>query len=263
MFHFSGIWVRSLVLGIVLMIVMSIIFPAVSYALDGTINEDYAAGKKGEEVDKAQYVADTIWVLFTAFLVFFMQAGFAMVETGFTRAKNAVNILMKNLMDFSMGSVAFWALGFAIMFGNGNGFMGLKGWFINANTHVFNSLNWTSVPTLAAWMFQLVFAATAATIVSGAMAERTKFNCYLIYSVVISAFIYPVVGHWIWGGGWLGNLGMLDFAGSTVVHSTGGWLALTGAIILGPRLGKYDESGKPRPIPGHNLPLAALGVFIL
>ncbi len=263
MFHFSRIRVRSLVLGIALMLVMFIIFPAVSYALDGTINEDYAAGKKGEEVDKNQYVADTIWVLFTAFLVFFMQAGFAMVESGFTRAKNAVNILMKNLMDFSMGSVAFWALGFAIMFGNGNWFMGLKGWFVNANTHVFNSLNWTSVPTLSAWMFQLVFAATAATIVSGAMAERTKFNCYLVYSVVISAFIYPIVGHWIWGGGWLANLGMLDFAGSTVVHSTGGWLALTGAFILGPRLGKYDDNGKPRPIPGHNLPLAALGVFIL
>jgi len=263
MFHFSRIWVRSLVVGIALMVVMFTIFPAVSHALDGTINEDYASGKKGEEVDKTQYVADTIWVLFTAFLVFFMQAGFAMVESGFTRAKNAVNILMKNLMDFSMGSVAFWALGFAIMFGNGNGFMGLKGWFVNANTQAFNSLNWTSVPTLAAWMFQLVFAATAATIVSGAMAERTKFNCYLIYSVVITAIIYPIVGHWIWGGGWLAGLGMLDFAGSTVVHSTGGWLALTGAIILGPRLGKYDDDGKPRPIPGHNLPLAALGVFIL
>jgi Amt family ammonium transporter len=201
-----------------------------------------------------------------------MQAGFAMVEAGFTRAKNAVNILMKNLMDFSMGSIAYWAIGFAIMFGAGNAFMGTSGWFVPsesltegaaASTSVFSSLEWSSVPTYAAWLFQLVFAATAATIVSGAMAERTQFKSYLIYSIFITGIIYPVVGHWIWGGGWLADVGMSDFAGSTVVHSTGGWLALTGAIVLGPRLGKYDGDGKPRPIAGHNLPLAALGVFIL
>ncbi len=226
------------------------------------------------KVPAAKYSADTLWVLVAAFLVFFMQAGFAMVESGFTRAKNAVNILMKNLMDFSMGSIAYWAIGFAIMFGAGNAFMGTSGWFVPVlsaealdnndwTSHVFGSLDWSSVPTYAAWLFQLVFAATAATIVSGAMAERTQFKSYLIYSVFITGIIYPIVGHWVWGGGWLSDLGMSDFAGSTVVHSTGGWLALTGAIVLGPRLGKYDGEGKPRPIAGHNLPLAALGVFIL
>ena len=224
-------------------------------ALNGSVD--------GKEVSAAKYMADTVWVLLAAFLVFFMQAGFAMVESGFTRAKNAVNILMKNLMDFSIGSVAFWIVGFAIMFGNGNGFLGLSGWFVPAESKAFASLEWSSVPTHAAWLFQLVFAATAATIVSGAMAERTQFKSYLIYTIFITGFIYPVVGHWIWGGGWLSSLGMLDFAGSTVVHSTGGWLALAGAIVLGARVGKYDANGNPRPIPGHNLPLAALGVFIL
>ena len=225
------------------------------FALNGSI--------EGEKVSDAKYMADTLWVLVAAFLVFFMQAGFAMVESGFTRAKNAVNILMKNLMDFSMGSIAYWAIGFAIMFGAGNAFMGTSGWFVPAESTAFGSLEWSSVPTYAAWLFQLVFAATAATIVSGAMAERTQFKSYLIYSVFITGLIYPIVGHWIWGGGWLSDMGMSDFAGSTVVHSTGGWLALTGAIVLGPRAGKYDSEGNPRPIAGHNLPLAALGVFIL
>ena len=240
------------------------------FALNGLIDDEGTLKK----VEASKYMGDTLWVLVAAFLVFFMQAGFAMVESGFTRAKNAVNILMKNLMDFSMGSIAYWAIGFAIMFGAGNAFMGTSGWFVPsesltegaaASTSVFSSLEWSSVPTYAAWLFQLVFAATAATIVSGAMAERTQFKSYLIYSVFITGIIYPVVGHWIWGGGWLANFGagMLDFAGSTVVHSTGGWLALTGAIVLGPRIGKYDGEGKPRPIAGHNLPLAALGVFIL
>ena len=237
-------------------------------ALNGLMDDEGTLKK----VEDAKYMGDTLWVLVAAFLVFFMQAGFAMVESGFTRAKNAVNILMKNLMDFSMGSIAYWAIGFAIMFGAGNVFMGTSGWFVPsqtltegaaASTSVFSSLEWSSVPTYAAWLFQLVFAATAATIVSGAMAERTQFKSYLIYSVFITGLIYPIVGHWIWGGGWLSDMGMSDFAGSTVVHSTGGWLALTGAIVLGPRLGKYDSDGNPRPIAGHNLPLAALGVFIL
>ena len=239
-----------------------------AFALNGLIDDEGTLKK----VEDAKYMGDTLWVLVAAFLVFFMQAGFAMVESGFTRAKNAVNILMKNLMDFSMGSIAYWAIGFAIMFGAGNAFMGTSGWFVPsqtltegaaASTSIFSSLEWSSVPTYAAWLFQLVFAATAATIVSGAMAERTQFKSYLIYSIFITGIIYPVVGHWIWGGGWLQSMGMSDFAGSTVVHSTGGWLALTGAIVLGPRLGKYDSEGKPRPIAGHNLPLAALGVFIL
>ena len=241
------------IVGIVLVLTLCLGINA--FALDGFV--------EGEKIETSKYIADTIWVLVAAFLVFFMQAGFSMVEAGFTRAKNAVNILMKNLMDFSMGSIAYWAIGFAIMFGDGNRFMGLSGWFVSAETKGFSALEWSSVPTLSAWLFQLVFAATAATIVSGAMAERTKFRSYLIYSIFITGLIYPIVGHWIWGGGWLASLGMLDFAGSTVVHSTGGWLALTGAIVLGARTGKYDANGRPRPIPGHNLPLAALGVFIL
>ena len=253
---------------IITVFVLTCLLSLNAFALNGLIDDEGTLKK----VEDAKYMGDTLWVLVAAFLVFFMQAGFAMVESGFTRAKNAVNILMKNLMDFSMGSIAYWAIGFAIMFGAGNAFMGTSGWFVPsqtltegaaASTSIFSSLEWSSVPTYAAWLFQLVFAATAATIVSGAMAERTQFKSYLIYSIFITGIIYPVVGHWIWGGGWLADLGMSDFAGSTVVHSTGGWLALTGAIVLGPRLGKYDAEGNPRPIAGHNLPLAALGVFIL
>ncbi|MEJ5251137.1 MAG: ammonium transporter [Chthonomonadetes bacterium] len=226
-----------------------------------------------ETLTNHKMLLDTLWVMVAAFLVFWMQAGFAYVEGGLTRAKNTNNIMMKNLMDFCIGSVAFWAVGFALMFGDGNAFVGLKGWFLtgadnspatgDAYQGVYSALNWTGVPLFAKFMFQLVFAATAATIVSGAMAERTKFSTYLIYSFVVSAFIYPVVGHWVWGGGWLAKLGMWDFAGSTVVHSTGGWLALVGTIMLGPRIGKYSKEGKPLAIPGHSLPMAALGVFIL
>ena len=253
---------------IITVFVLTCLLSLNAFALNGLVDTD----GKLEKVETSKYMGDTLWVLVAAFLVFFMQAGFAMVESGFTRAKNAVNILMKNLMDFSMGSVAYWAIGFAIMFGAGNAFMGTSGWFVPSeslaegaatDTSVFSALEWSSVPTYAAWLFQLVFAATAATIVSGAMAERTQFKSYLIYSIFITGIIYPVVGHWVWGGGWLADVGMSDFAGSTVVHSTGGWLALTGAIVLGPRIGKYDGDGNPRPIAGHNLPLAALGVFIL
>lgn len=210
-----------------------------------------------------QVLLDTIWTLLTAVLVFFMQAGFAMVETGFTRAKNACNILMKNLMDFCFGTVAFWAVGFGVMFGVGNAFFGTSGFFLHDAGGTFASLAWTKVPLECKYFFQLVFAATAATIVSGAMAERTKFIAYIVYSIVISAVIYPVSGHWIWGGGWLAGLGMWDFAGSTVVHSVGGWIALTGAIMLGPRFGKYNPDRSSNAIPGHSLPLATLGVFIL
>jgi len=203
---------------------------------------------------------NTVWTLIAAFLVFFMQAGFAMVETGFTRAKNAANIMMKNLMDFSVGSIAYWLIGFGIMFGTSAwGLFGKDGFFLSSGDPSTGEGLWQ----FAFWMFQTVFAATAATIVSGAMAERTKFSAYLWYSVFITALIYPVVGHWIWGGGWLSAKGMIDFAGSTVVHSVGGWAALAGAILLGPRLGKYNKDGSSRAIPGHNIPLAALGVFIL
>jgi Amt family ammonium transporter len=206
---------------------------------------------------------DTVWILLAAVLVFFMQAGFAMVETGFTRAKNAVNIGMKNLMDYCVGTLAFWAVGFGFMFGADRfGLFGGSGFFLSGA----NPVTAEGLRTFAFWMFQVVFAATAATIVSGAMAERTRFVAYLIYSFVISLFIYPISGHWIWGGGWLANLGFMDFAGSTVVHSLGGWCALIGAALLGPRVGKYvrrDGQISVKAIQGHNLPLATLGVFIL
>ena len=203
---------------------------------------------------------NTIWVLLGAALVFFMQAGFAMVETGFTRAKNAGNIIMKNLMDFAIGTPIFWLLGFGLMFG-GAGL--LIGGFDPAIFGDYSSVLPDGVPLWAFVIFQTVFCATAATIVSGAMAERTKFISYCIYSAIISAVIYPISGHWIWGGGWLAQLGFHDFAGSTAVHMVGGVAAFVGAKILGPRIGKYGKDGKPRAIPGHSLTLGALGVFIL
>jgi len=197
---------------------------------------------------------DAIWLLLSGALVFFMQAGFAMVETGLTRAKNAGNIIMKNLMDFSAGAILYWAVGWGLMYGESfNGIIGTSDFFLASG----DTMN---------WFFQVVFAATAATIVSGAMAERTKFSSYIIYSVIVSGLIYPISGHWIWNGGWLSAMGFHDFAGSTVVHSVGGWAALMGAIILGPRIGKYvkvDGKVSVKAIMGHNMPLAALGVFIL
>ena len=216
-----------------------------------------------EAIKLVQTHADYVWTLVAACLVFFMQAGFAMVEAGFTRAKNAVNIMMKNLMDFSMGSLFYWAIGFGLMFGTSKtGFFGTTGFFLS--DFEVDGDPWV----LAFWMFQVVFAATAATIVSGAMAERTKFTGYLMYSAVLSALIYPIFGSWAWGSlfngsGWLEGLGFIDFAGSTVVHSVGGWAALAGAIVLGPRIGKFTKDGGVKPILGHNITLAGLGVFIL
>lgn len=203
---------------------------------------------------------NTIWVLLGAALVFFMQAGFAMVETGFTRAKNAGNIIMKNLMDFCIGTPIFWMVGFGIMFGAGSG---VFGWFDFFTRKDYSFILPNGVPFSAFLIFQTVFCATAATIVSGAMAERTKFVSYCIYSAAISLFVYPISGHWIWGGGWLSQLGFHDFAGSTAVHMVGGVAAIIGAKILGPRIGKYTKEGKSRAILGHSLTLGALGVFIL
>ena len=203
---------------------------------------------------------NTIWVLLGAALVFFMQAGFSMCEAGFTRAKNTGNILMKNLMDFCIGTPCFWLFGFGIMFGSGTA---LFGWIDPMIMKDYSSILPAGVPLWAYAIFQTVFCATSATIVSGAMAERTKFSAYCIYSACISLFIYPISGHWIWGGGWLAQLGFHDFAGSTAVHMVGGVCALIGAAILGPRIGKYDKDGKPKAILGHNLTAAALGVFIL
>jgi ammonium transporter, Amt family len=200
---------------------------------------------------------NTFWVLFAAFLVFFMQAGFGMVEAGFIRAKNTTNILTKNFLDFCMASLGYFLFGYALMFGKGNGFMGLSGWFMKGAESA------ADVPLFAFWLFQAAFCGAAATIVAGGMAERMKFQAYLIYSFLISALIYPIIGHWVWGGGWLAGLNFSDFAGSGVVHTTGGVAALIGTIMLKPRTGKYRTDGSVKMLAGHNIPLASLGVFIL
>ena len=230
-----------------------------------------------EEVSNADKIAElstglnTVWMLLAAMLVFFMQPGFALVEAGFTRSKNTANILMKNLVDFMVGSILFWFIGFGLMFGIGDVFGTPHLFDLDAMSNIIQN----GLPIAGFLIFQTVFCATSATIVSGAMAERTKFSMYLAYTIAISVLIYPVSGHWTWGGGWLSNADpdsfmmsvfgytFHDFAGSTVVHSVGGWIALVGAAILGPRLGKYGKDGKSKAIPGHNLTLACLGVFIL
>ncbi len=221
-----------------------------------------------------QVTLDTMWVLITAFLVFFMNAGFALVESGFARAKNTVNILSKNFIVFAVSSLGFLVLGWGIMFGDGNGFMGLSGLLMaggadnspavgDAYQGVYSAISWTGVPLFAKFFFQLVFCGTAATIVSGAVAERVRYKSFILFSFFLTMLIYPIVGHWIWGGGWLGSMGFQDFAGSTVVHSVGGWAALAGAFLLGPRFGKYETKDKINPIPGHNMSIATLGVFVL
>lgn len=203
---------------------------------------------------------DMMWTLIASFLIFLMQAGFTLVEVGFTRAKNAGNVVMKNMIDFSLGSIGFFLIGYGLMFGvSAFGLFGTSDFFLSHITYLGKVDNWK----FANLMFQVVFAATAATIVSGAMTERAKFIGYLFYSLLISTLIYPVVGHWIWGGGWLARKGMIDFSGSTVVHSVGGWVSLAGVLVLGPRLGRHNRDGSVNIIPGHNIPLVALGVFIL
>ncbi len=201
---------------------------------------------------------DTLWVLMAAFLVFFMQAGFGMVEAGFIRAKNACNILTKNFLDYCVASVMFFLVGYALMFGSGNGLAGWTGFGMSG------AENPSGVDLFAFWLFQAAFCGAAATIVAGGMAERMRFPAYLVYTAVISAVVYPIIGHWVWSGqGWLANLGFGDFAGSAVVHATGGWVALVGTAMLGPRIGKFGADGRPRALPGHSIPLAALGVFLL
>jgi len=207
---------------------------------------------------ETKFIVDTIWVLLAAFLVFFMNAGFALVESGLCRAKNTVNILAKNFIVFGLTVIGFWTIGYALMFGAGNRFVGADGFLLaGLDPRAFG------LPLYAFFFFQLCFAVTAATIVSGAVAERIKLQSFMLFAVVLTALIYPVVGHWVWGGGWLTEKGFADFAGSTVVHSVGGWAALLGAALLGPRLGKYTKSGKVRPIPGHNMSLVTLGGFVL
>jgi Amt family ammonium transporter len=221
---------------------------------------------KPEELKTA---LDTVWVLIAAFLVFFMNAGFGMLETGFCRQKNAVNVLSKNLIVFALSTIGYWAIGYGLMFGNGNPYLGTSGFFLNGTPETSFSTLAPAIPLEAHFLFQLVFAGTAATIVSGAVAERIKFVSFLIFSLVLTGILYPVTGHWIWAissdagaGGWLNDMGFLDFAGSTVVHSVGGWAALTGALMLGPRLGRYSPSGATA-MPGHNMSIATLGCLIL
>lgn len=238
-----------------------------------------------ENSSSMRIAIDTIWVLVTAMLVFWMNAGFALVESGLCRAKNCTNILAKNFIVFAASTLSFWILGWGLMFGDGNSFIGTQGlWFLSGQDNspalgeaymasnpfstekyqgVYSSINWTCTPLWAKFFFQLVFAGTAATIVSGAVAERIKFGAFLLFSFLLVAFLYPITGHWIWGGGFLSVGNFRDFAGSTVVHSVGGWAALAGVIVLGPRFGKFGKDGKINPIPGHNLTSAALGVLIL
>jgi Amt family ammonium transporter len=209
-------------------------------------------------LDELAISINNVWVLMAAILVMFMQPGFAMLEAGFTRKKNTANIMMKNLMDFSIGAIIYWIIGYSLMYGET-----LWGFIGKPDLMFFNSDGIGDYADKTDILFQTVFAATAATIVSGAMAERTKFHAYFIFSFFITLFIYPVSGHWLWGGGWLDEMGFMDFAGSTIVHSVGAWVGLAGAIVIGPRLGKYVNGGKPNAIPGHNLAYGALGVFIL
>jgi len=232
-----------------------------------------APATEGPTTAELKVALDTLWVAIAAFLVIFMNAGFGMLETGMCRQKNAVNILTKNLIVFALATLAFWVIGFGIMFGDGTPFFGLNGFLLQgadnspavgdaAYQGVFSSLSWAGVPLSAKFLFQLAFAGTAATIVSGAVAERIKFIDFLIFSLLLVGIAYPITGHWIWGGGWLADAGFWDFAGSTVVHSVGGWAALMGAAILGPRIGKYSD-GRINAIPPHNLSIATLGCLIL
>lgn len=226
------------------------------------------------QIGDLKVAIDTIWVMVAGMLVFFMNLGFAMVESGLARSKNTVNILAKNFIVFAISSLAFYVVGWGLMFGNGNGFVGLEGVFGvggadnsplsgDAYQGAYSAIAWATVPLWAKFFFQLVFAGTAATIVSGAVAERIKFGSFLVFSFVLVALLYPVTGHWIWGGGWVAALGFWDFAGSTAVHSVGGWAALAGIIVLGARLGKYKKDGSVNPIPGHNMTSVTLGGLVL
>ena len=264
----TGKWHRLFPIGITF---LSLGLPSSAMAQDMDKSAQDTITTLADSLAQTAIGLDTVWMLLAAMLVFFMQPGFAIVEAGFTRCKNTANILMKNLVDFMVGSLLFWIIGFGLMFGTG-GFAGTPHW---GDLEMMDNIISNGLPIEGFLIFQTVFCATSATIVSGAMAERTKFSMYLIYTIAISVLIYPISGHWTWGGGWLsdasegsfmGNLfgiSFHDFAGSTVVHSVGGWVALVGAAILGPRIGKYGKNGHPKAIPGHSLTLACLGVFIL
>ncbi|MDI6881192.1 MAG: hypothetical protein QMD16_17850 [Desulfitobacteriaceae bacterium] len=253
--------VRQLTAVLVFMLVM---MSMTLTLISGVMAGDPTGARTLEENPEAP--VDYVWVLICGFLVMFMQPGFAMLEAGFSRAKNVTNVLMKNLVDYSVGSLAFFVVGFALMMGTpAYMLVGTEGFFLAGEAY--------DVGTILTWFFMLVFCATAATIVSGAIAERPKFSTYVIYSAVICAVIYPIYGHWLWGGGWLssadfmtslgGGYGALDFAGSGVVHAVGGYVALAACLMLGPRIGRYNSQGRPIPIPGHSISLAVLGAFIL
>lgn len=223
---------------------------------------------------ETQVVADTLWIIIAAILIFLMGLGFACVESGFTRAKNCVNVLSKNFIVIAMATMAFWFFGFGLMFGDGNPFFGLEGIMCiggednspstgDSYKGVYSALGWIGIPLEAKFFFHMKFAMVAASIISGVVAERIKYSAFIIFSFLMVAFVYPVVGHWIWSNGWLAAKGMFDFAGSTVVHSVGGWAALSGVLLLGPRFGKYNPNGSIAIIPGHNLSLALIGVFAL
>jgi Amt family ammonium transporter len=218
---------------------------------------DAVASESEINIDNLKQGLDTLWVLIAGFMVFIMQAGFGMLEAGLIRAKNTCNILMNNFLDFCMASMGFFIFGYAIMFGKGNDFIGLSGWFLMGTEHTGN------LPLYAEWFFHAVFCGAAATIVAGGVAERMKFKAYLMYSFIISASVYPLVGHWVWGGGWLSKMGFADFAGSTVVHAVGGSAALAGTIVIGPRIGKFNKDGSANAIEGHSMALASLGTLIL
>jgi ammonium transporter, Amt family len=246
---------RRLALLTTTIVVLVLALPALAFAQDGPTVADLSLA------------LDTVWVVVAACLVLFMQAGFAMLEVGFSRMKNVGSVVAKILVNLAIAALLFWAVGFALAFGTGNAIIGTQGWFLTAApgqvNEVYAGLSWTQVPLSAKFLFQVAFCAVSLAIVWGTMLERTKFAVYVIFAVVFAGLIYPMVGHWIWGGGWLTELGMQDFAGSTVVHLSGAMAALAGTLLLGPRLGKYDDSGRPVTIPGHNMPLAVLGVLIL
>lgn len=250
------------------------LIPGALHAAEAAAGAPVFTQEMADSIGNSKVIVDTIWVLVTAMLVFFMNLGFAMVESGFCRAKNCANILSKNFIVFAASSVAFWVLGWGLMFGDGSGFIGKAGlWLIggadnspatgSAYQGVYSSISWATVPLLAKFFFQLVFAGTAATIVSGAVAERIKYKSFIWFTLILVGVIYPIVGHWVWGAGWLAKAGMWDFAGSTVVHSVGGWAALAGVIVLGPRIGKYNKDGSVNPILGHNLTSGVIGAIVL
>jgi Amt family ammonium transporter len=258
-----GLFSPSWLVCILLTAIIVIVWNGAVAAQDAEINIFEITEVDTAAIQQLQGTLNAIWVLIAAILVIFMNAGFAMLETGFCRQKNAVNILSKNLIVFALATIAFWAIGFGIMFAQGNPFMGFAGWFLSGDSATYGLKPFpVGLPVSVYFLFQVAFAGTAATIVSGSVAERIKFTDFLIFSVLLTTISYPITGHWIWGSGWLHEMGFRDFAGSTVVHSVGGWAALMGAAILGPRQGKYSE-GRVNAIPGHNMSIATLGCLIL